>query len=78
MKIQDIIFLVIFVALVVTSLKNPRRFVYAGLTCIILSIPLFYLWIFFTAQRLLYYGLAFLLIAVVIFLYFLIMKGYNK
>lgn len=78
MKIQDIIFLVVLVALLVTSLKNPRRFVYAGLISIVLSIPLFYMWIFFTAQRLLYYGFAFLLIATVIFLYFLIMKGYNK
>lgn len=78
MKIQDAIFLFVLLIMLFSSIKNPNRFVYAGTTCFVVSIPLFYFWIFFTAQRLVYYGLAFFLIAALILLYFLWKSRYNK
>ncbi|MBU3978463.1 hypothetical protein KKE68_02045 [Patescibacteria group bacterium] len=66
MKIQDIIFLIILAVLFYKI--NPKYFVIAGLVCFALAIPLFYLWIFFTAERLVYYGFAFILASVAIYL----------
>ncbi|MBU4016757.1 hypothetical protein KJ980_07285 [Patescibacteria group bacterium] len=66
MKIQDIIFLIILAVLFYKI--NPKYFVIAGLVCFALAIPLFYLWIFFTAERLVYYGFAFILSSVLIYL----------
>lgn len=64
MKIQDIIF---FLSLAFLLYKhNPKWFAVAGIVCLILSIPLFYFWIFFTAQRLTWYAAAFFLAAIVI------------
>ena len=62
MKIQDIIFLIILSLLLYK--RNPRYFIYAGLICFAISIPLFYQWVFFTAQKLIEYGFIFILIAV--------------
>lgn len=64
MKLQDILFFVIFVALLVT--KKPRLFVWAGLGCLVLAIPLFATWTFFTAERLTWYAAAFFLTFIVI------------
>lgn len=58
MKLQDIVFLIILIALLVK--KNPRWFVVFGLICFVVAIPLFAGWIFFTAERLTWYGGAFI------------------
>jgi len=60
MKIQDILFFLVLVVLVV--LRKPRLFVWMGLISLILAIPLFATWIFFTAERLTWYAAAFFLI----------------
>lgn len=54
MKPQDITFLIILGVLV--WMRRPRWFVWAGLSSLALSIPLFGKWIFFTAERLTWYG----------------------
>jgi hypothetical protein len=58
MKIQDILFLIIFLGLLFKHKDN--WFLSLGLFCLLLAVPFFYLYIFFTAERLIYY--AFLLI----------------
>lgn len=66
MKPQDIGF---FVALVVLALvKKPKLFLIAGLASWVLAMPLFARWIFFTAERLTWYGACFILIYLVMFL----------
>ncbi len=64
MKIQDIIFVVILLILI--FIRRQRLFVVTGLVCLVLSIPLFYLWIFFTAQHLVYYAAGFFLSAIIL------------
>ena len=54
MKIQDILFLVLLVILLFKHKENS--FMMFGLLCFLLAIPFFYFWIFFTAERLVYYG----------------------
>lgn len=54
MKIQDIGF--ISVLLLAVYSRKPQMFLYLGIICIALSIPLFSLWIFFTAERLIWYA----------------------
>lgn len=63
MKIQDGLFFIIFILLVL--LKKPQWFTFAGLFCLFLSIPLFVSWVFFTAQRLTWYAVALLLTSVI-------------
>lgn len=61
MKVQDIVFfLVLFILR-----RHPRRLVFAGLICLAVSIPLFYFWIFFTAERLTWYAAAFFFISLI-------------
>ena len=60
MKIQDIIFILAFLTLFV--LRKEKLFLYAGLTCFLLAIPLFAKWVFFTAERMTWYGSAFILV----------------
>lgn len=62
MKIQDIIFLLIFAILIFKHKENS--FVALGLVCFLLSIPFFYFWVFFTAERLIEYGVLLLLVEV--------------
>jgi len=62
MKIQDIIFLVLLVILLFKHKENS--FVAFGLGCFLLAIPFFYLYIFFTAERLVYYGALLVLVEV--------------
>lgn len=57
MKPQDILFFVVFAALLV--LHKPRLYVMSGLMCLLLAIPLFATWTFFTAERLTWYAAAF-------------------
>ena len=66
MKPQDILFFIIIASLLLLK-RNPKYFISLGLVCLLLSMPFFERWIFFTAQRLVWYGAAFLVIA--IFLY---------
>ena len=61
MKPQDLVFLAIFV-LVLFS-RNPKISAILGLACLILSIPLFALWVFFTAERLVWYAFLFFLLS---------------
>lgn len=68
MKPQDIVFIIAIIVLFFTCWKRPSVFVWAGLLCLALSIPLFSFWIFFTAQRLLYYGAGFLFVGTVLML----------
>lgn len=64
MKVQDILFLIILAALIFKW--NPRWFVWAGIMSLILSILLFYFWIFFTAERLTWYAAVFFLISILL------------
>ena len=66
MKIQDILFVLVFLVLLLR--RNPKLIVAAGLVCLVLSIPLFAFWVFFTAQRFVYYAAAFFLAAIIIYL----------
>lgn len=63
MKPQDLIFLLILLFLIFK--KNPNWSAWAGVISLILSIPLFSFWIFFTAQRLVMYSAAFLLLSII-------------
>ena len=65
MKPQDILFIIILLGLL--FLKKPRIVIGAALFCFIVSIPLFYRLVFFTAERLVMYAAGFLLVAVILF-----------
>lgn len=67
MKIQDVIFITI---LIILSLRmNPKWTVGVGIVSLVFSIPLFSLWVFFTAQRLTEYAAAFFLLSIVLLLF---------
>lgn len=66
MKPQDVLFFVVFAFL---SLRKPHWLLYGGLLCLVLAIPLFSLWIFFTAERLTWYAAAFFLSFILISLF---------
>jgi hypothetical protein len=57
MKPQDIGFFLVFIALLIT--KKTRLLLVAGLLSWVLAIPLFATWTFFTAERMTWYGAAF-------------------
>lgn len=61
MKIQDILFIIILVILVWK--RNPKFLLIAGILSLILAIPLFKLWVFFTADRLVWYAAGFFALA---------------
>lgn len=65
MKPQDILFFVLLFFLLFK--QSPKIAVFAGLLCLIFSIPLFSFLIFFTAERLIWYAAGCFLLAV--FLY---------
>ena len=65
MKPQDILFIIILIGLF--FLRKPRVFVWAGLICLFFSIPLFARWVFFTAERLVWYAAVFFLIGIIWF-----------
>ncbi len=67
MKPQDILFFIAFIVFIV--LRKPKPLVILGLICMIVSIPLFSSWVFFTAQRLVYYSVVFLTAASLILIY---------
>ncbi len=57
MKIQDVFFLAVF--LLLFWRKKYSSFMPLGLICLVVAIPLFWLRIFFTAERLTWYAAAF-------------------
>jgi len=67
MKIQDVIFFLVLFFLIFK--RNPRWMAISGLICLALSIPLFSFWIFFTAERLIWYGAAFFLLTIIFYLF---------
>jgi len=69
MKPQDIGFIIVFCVLLV--LRRQKLFVIAGLACFFLAIPLFVKWIFFTGERLVWYGAAFVTVGI---LYMILLK----
>jgi len=64
MKPQDILFIIIFLFFVYK--KNSKWVTVAGLFCLLISIPLFAKWVFFTAERLTWYAAGFFLLAILI------------
>ena len=62
MKPQDIGFIIVLCVLLI--LRKQKLFIIAGLTCFLLAIPLFAKWIFFTGERLVWYGAAFVTIGI--------------
>lgn len=64
MKPQDILFFVVFIALIM--LRRPRVFVAFGLISVVTAIPLFSLHVFFTAERLTWYAAAFFIAYILI------------
>lgn len=67
MKPQDVIFVIVLLALLFK--KKSQWLTIAGLLCLVLSIPLFASWIFFTAERLVYYAAGFILLAIIVMLF---------
>lgn len=63
MKIQDLSFILALAVFV--SIRKPRLSVMAGLFCLLLSIPLFALHVFFTAERLTWYAAALFLLSTI-------------
>lgn len=63
MKIQDLTFLVILAFLVWR--QDQKLSVLLGLIALLVSIPLFATWTFFTAERLSWYAAAFFLLSVI-------------
>lgn len=57
MKSQDIIFLFVFAILLL--IKKQKWLTFAGLGSLVLAMPLFASWVFFTAERLTWYAAAF-------------------
>lgn len=66
MKPQDILFF--FILLFLIYKKSQKLAVFSGLICIVIAIPLFSFWVFFTAERLTWYAAAFFLLAGVLIL----------
>lgn len=64
MKPQDISFIIVLCILLV--LRREKLFVGAGLVCFLLAIPFFAKWIFFTGERLVWYGAAFVLMSIIL------------
>jgi hypothetical protein len=64
MKPQDVVFLLTFLLICYT--RSPKIAAGLGLFCLMLSIPLFSLWVFFTAERLTWYAAAFFFLSFVL------------
>jgi hypothetical protein len=64
MKPQDIIFFLVLIFFIWKH--NARLATFAGLVCLVISIPLFAKWVFFTAERLVWYAAAFFLLAIIL------------
>jgi hypothetical protein len=66
MKIQDIVLIAVLGFLIYK--RNPQLAVLTGILCLIFSIPLFSLWVFFTAERLTWYAGGFFLLSIIFYL----------
>lgn len=67
MKPQDLLFLFLLFLIIALLLKSRKNyFTHAGILCFIIAIPFFAKWVFFTAERLISYGFAFILASVII------------
>lgn len=64
MKIQDIAYIVILS--VILFVRKPRLLIWFGLGSLLLAIPLFAKWVFFTAERLTWYAAGFFLLFILI------------
>jgi hypothetical protein len=64
MKIQDILFIGVLGYLLFK--RSPRLVAGFGMGLLLLSIPLFAKWVFFTAERMVWYGVVFLLLSIVL------------
>jgi len=64
MKPQDILFFVVILFLVFLK-RNVKITAGIGICCLLIAIPLFAKWIFFTAERLTWYAAAFFLLAII-------------
>lgn len=62
MKLQDLIFIVMLIFLIIK--QNTKWFISTGLIFLVLSIPLFAFWIFFTAQRFIVYAWLFIFLGI--------------
>jgi hypothetical protein len=76
MKIQDILFIFLFIILIIKGKSNLSAIF--GIISISLSIPLFAKWIFFTAERLTWYGAGFILLSAIQVLFQLKDKNENR
>lgn len=64
MKPQDAVF---FLSVAVLAFfRRPVLFVWAGLISLVLAVPLFARWIFFTAERLTWYAAAFFAVYILV------------
>ncbi|OGH18872.1 MAG: hypothetical protein A3F31_04835 [Candidatus Levybacteria bacterium RIFCSPHIGHO2_12_FULL_38_12] len=68
MKPQDIVFLAVFLLLIIK--RDVELVTVLGLLSLFFSMPLFYSWIFFTAERLVWYAAAFFLLSIIQQLFF--------
>lgn len=62
MKIQDILFIAVLIFFLYRG--RPKETVLGGILSLILSVPLFSFWVFFTAERLVWYAFAFFFLSV--------------
>jgi len=63
-KFQDLVFLLVFVT--ICLIRDWKLATIIGLVALLFAVPLFKLWIFFTAERLTWYSAAFILLAIVL------------
>lgn len=63
-KFQDLAFLLVFV--IICLIRNWKLAIIIGLAALLLAVPLFKFWIFFTAERLTWYSAAFFFLAIVL------------
>jgi len=68
MKPQDILFFLIFFFLLYK--RNSQQAILAGLLCLVIAMPLFAKWIFFTAERLTWYAGGFFLLGILLQLFY--------
>ena len=64
MKLQDVGFFIVLAILFIV--RKPIWFVYTGLLCFALAIPLFAKWVFFTGERMTWYGAAFVFMSIMV------------
>jgi len=67
MKIQDIFFLLAFIFLIFK--RDSKLSLLFGLGSILISIPLFYFQIFFTAEHLIWYSFVFIALSVFLMIF---------